>query len=156
MLGNIEQSVFFKKKVIKREDEKDYLIRYTICNNNWFSIKIHHLLISDDYCLHDHPWHFYSLILKGGYYEHTPVKDQHKNILTKTFDSRFDSIMRKWYKPFSFLSRPAHWIHRLELPEGKDCWTFVITFKKTKEWGFFTENFGFINWKKYISEEHCQ
>jgi hypothetical protein len=155
MIGNIVKTLFFKKKIIQREDGLDYLVRYTLCNNNWFSIKIHHLKISDSLCLHDHPWHFYSLILKGGYWEVTPNVDQHKVDITDSFDGNEQNTVRKWYRPFSFLNRPAHWIHRLELPEGKDCWTFVITFKKTKEWGFFTQKFGFINWKKYISEEHC-
>lgn len=155
MLGNIEQNWFFKKKVIKRdEDNKDYMVRYTLCNNSLFSIKVHNLLISDNTtCLHDHPWLFYSLILKGGYWEHTPNVNQHKTDLTKTFDG--NNIVRKWISPGSFMKRPAHWIHALELPEGQTCWTFVITFKKTKEWGFYTKAFGFLNWREYRGEEHC-
>jgi hypothetical protein len=155
MLGLIEKNLFFKKKVIKREDNKDYLVRYTLCNNRWFSIKVHHLLISDDSCLHNHPWLFKSLILKGGYWEITPDVDQHKLDVTKTFDGSNGKTVKKWYGPGSFLNRPAHWIHRLELPEGQTCWTFVITFKKTKEWGFFTRQFGFLNWQNYRSKEHC-
>mgnify|MGYP001603712754 CR=1 FL=1 len=144
---------FFKKKIIPREDGKDYLIRYSLFNCKFFSIKIHNILLSDDYCLHDHPWKFISFILKGGYWEHCPTVNQHKEDVTKTFDGV--RTQSKWYGVGSLLVRPAHWIHRLELDDRMNTWTFVITFKKTKSWGFFTPKFGFIDFSKYNSEKHC-
>lgn len=143
-----------KKKVIQREDGKDYMIRYSL-PTGWlpFAIKIHKIILSDDHCLHDHPWTFYSFIIKGGYWEHTPPVNQHKIDITKTYDG-IESV-KKWIAPGSFIKRPAHWIHRLEIPEDKPCWTFVITMKKNREWGFFTKSFGFLNWRNYNSEEHC-
>ncbi len=145
---------FIKKKIIKREDGKDYLVRYSL-PTKWlpFSIKIHKILLSDDHCLHDHPWLFYSLILKGGYWEHTPPVNQHKIDVTSTYNG-IDSV-KKWIGPGSIIKRPGHWIHRLEITD-KPCWTFVITFKKSREWGFFTKQFGFLNWSKYNSQEHCE
>jgi len=146
---------FLKKKVIQREDGKDYMIRYSFPSFSWlpFSIKLHKIILSDDYCLHDHPWKFCSFILKGGYYEYTPPIDQHKFDITQNYKGTH--MIKKWYGSFSFLIRPAHWIHRLEIPDNNPTWTFVITFKKTKEWGFFTKK-GFINWKNYISQIHCE
>src|SRR6266403_2608875 len=153
-----EKKIFriIKKKVIQREDGKDYMVRYSLPTFNWlpFSLKIHKILLSDDFCLHDDPWLFYSLILKGGYWEHTPPVDQHKNDITSSYNG-IDSV-NKWIGPGSFIKRPAHWIHRLEIPENKPCWTFVITMNKSREWGFFTKKFGFLNWKNYNSEEHCE
>jgi len=147
--------LIIKKKIIQREDGKDYMIRYSFPTTSWlpFSIKIHKILLSDDYCLHDHPWKFFSLILKGGYFEYVPPINQHKFDVTSNYNG--NDMIKKWYGPLSFLVRPAHWIHRLEIPKDKPTWTLVMTFKKTKEWGFFTK-IGFINWKNYISKEHCE
>lgn len=145
---------FIKKKVIQREDGKDYLIRYSL-PNFWlpFSIKIHKILLSDDVCLHNHPWLFYSLILRGGYWEHTPPVDQHKVDISNSYDG-IDSV-KKWIRPGSLLKRPAHWIHRLEIPINTPCWTLVVTMNKTRGWGFFTKKWGFLDWRNYKSEEHC-
>ena len=33
---------------------------------------------SDDPIMHNHPWAFFTVILKGGYWEHTPVFDKGK------------------------------------------------------------------------------
>lgn len=153
MVGSITKNWLFKKKIIKREDNEDYLVRYSILNTKWFSIKIHNMLISDSQCLHDHPWHFYSFILKGGYWEYTPKVNQHILDISKTYNG--EDVIKKWHGAGSLLNRPAHWIHRIELPKDKKCWTFVITFKKTKDWGFFTKSLGFVSWKNYNSKEHC-
>lgn len=64
---------FFKKKVIHRGDNKPYLVRYNLFECELFSIKIHHILLSDDDCQHDHPWSFISVILWGGYTEHRTI-----------------------------------------------------------------------------------
>lgn len=98
-----------------------------------YAIYLHHLHRSDHKIMHDHPWPFISIILKGEYVEHTPIG------------------FRK-YKRFSILKRSANWIHRLEM--DKPCWTLVIRFKKEKTWGFFTDK-GFINWKDYKYEGPC-
>jgi hypothetical protein len=148
-----EKSFFiFKKKIIEREDGKEYLIRYSFPTCKWlpFSLKIHKIILSDNLkCLHDHPWKFWSFILKGGYYEYTPCINQHKFDVTSNYNGT--DMVKKWYGPFSFLRRPAHWIHGLEIPDGNPAWTFVITFKKYREWGFFTKN-GFVNWRSYNSD----
>ena len=153
MIGSIQKNII-KKKIIKTDDNEDYLIRYTLFNCKHFSIKIHKILKSDDMCLHDHPWKFYSFIIKGGYWEYTPLVNQHKTDVSNTYNG-VDS-QKKWYGQFSFLVRPAHWIHRLEIPENSYVLTFVITLKKTKNWGFFTPNYGFINFRNYNSNEHCE
>lgn len=126
----------FSKKVITRltsNDEKPYLIRYSIFSCKWFAIKIHKILISDDDCLHDHPWAFITFILKGGYVEHTTKGS-------------------KVYGRFSLLYRHLYHKHRLEIHQP--AWTLVVTFKKKKSWGFFTKN-GWVEWFKYRSTGGC-
>ena len=59
-----------QRRVIPNHGGDPYLIRYTLIECAWFSIKVHHILESDeDRCEHDHPWPFLSLILTGGYWE---------------------------------------------------------------------------------------
>lgn len=49
-----------------------YLVRWVL-DLIRFSIRLHHWLHGDDpRAMHDHPWDFYSLVLWGCVYEHTP------------------------------------------------------------------------------------
>jgi hypothetical protein len=130
------------------EDSGDaYLVRYFIFKRDSKTTKrphlfIHHILKSDpDREHHDHPWDFFSLILKTGYWEETPD--------TSTFVS--GGKTRKWYRPGSFLRRPAEWTHRLFLE--KPAWTLVYTRKKRRDWGFHGAN-GWIFWERFI-EHKC-
>lgn len=71
---------FVKKKIIYRGgthgDGKAYLVRYSLrwFSCKWWAVKVHNILLSDDACLHDHPWHFLSIILWGGYLEHRTIE----------------------------------------------------------------------------------
>lgn len=123
-----------------------YLIRYSLFSCPWFAVKLHKILLSDDDCYHDHPWSFISIILKGGYIEHTPNGS-------------------RYYKPGSILWRPAPSIHKLELNSSLrldrkngytiktkttiPATTLVITFKKVRVWGFYTAH-GFVKWFDFI------
>ena len=68
-----------KRIIMDRVDHEPYLERYYIFlkERNWFpfNIFIHKFLKSDPDDVHDHPWNYASLILKGGYWEWTPVFD---------------------------------------------------------------------------------
>jgi hypothetical protein len=159
--------VFFKKIVITREDHLPYLIRTTLISiGKWFSLKLHEIVMSDDACIHDHPWAFISLICKGGYYEwtyldHPRIKKLGIGYDPEKFKEAPDGriLQKKWYGPGSILYRPAKWAHSLELKVGDDgkeipCNTFVITFPVIRKWGFFTKS-GWIYWRKYNKGQHC-
>jgi len=87
---------------------------------------------AEDY-FHDHPWPFRSLILWGGYYEHTESG-------------------RRWYGPLSLLRRPAEWRHRVEVPEGRTCWTLILCGEKVRSWGFWCPK-GFVPWRKHQASQ---
>lgn len=155
--GKFESNLLWiKKKVITRWDDEPYLIRYTLFACRWFSIKIHKILSSDDACLHDHPWSFLSIVLKNGYVEHyypktvmtTPAfifGSEELNIECK--------ISSKRIKAPAVLFRRANWAHRLVV--DKPATTLVITFKKTRQWGFFTPK-GWVKWFNYSQENQCE
>lgn len=104
-----------------------------------FSIRVHHILRSDqDRHLHTHPWDYATLILKGGYWEVTPVEGSNKNNIN-------------WYGPGSFLKRKADSSHRLVIPEGSSAWTLFIHSKKKREWGFMVDGQQ-VFWREYLGQ----
>lgn len=120
------------KVIITRSDGEAYLIRYNLIQCRWFTLKLHKICKSDDACLHDHPWTFYSLILWGGYVEHTEDAEGIRRV--------------RICHPFSILKRPAHHRHRLEIHQT--AWTLVLTSKRVRQWGFWTPA-GWVEWFKY-------
>lgn len=113
------------------------LTRYFLLRTRRLGIYLHHLQASDhDRALHDHPWPFISILLSGGYYEHTPSVD--------ALGSE-----RRWKRWGSILYRPALWRHRLELT--RPTWTLVIRFQREREWGFYTPH-GWQSWSEYGKE----
>lgn len=114
---------------IGRPGEGVYLTRWTLIGSRMGPpgsrcVFLHRFLRSDgDAALHDHPWPFVSVILFGGYWEHTA--------------DRSGRVSRRWYGPGRVLCRSASHRHRVELPAGRDCWTLVFRGVKAKSWSFF-------------------
>jgi hypothetical protein len=170
---------FNKRIVIRREDNGEpYLIRRTLISfGKWFSIKYHQILQSDDVCSHDHPWSFLTIILKGGYYEWTPVDQKENGEILANHVAPDEVIeVKRWHGAGSIMYRPAKWRHRLELrkeglyevvknngnvsvtisqsPPVIPAHTLVFTFKVIQPWGFFTKR-GWMYWKNYNQNRDC-
>lgn len=125
---------FFAKRTITRKTSGEkipYMIRWNLFECPLFSIKLHKIMVSDDACLHDHPWTFISIILKGGYVEESWTHTNNSN-------NHVRRIGKKLYGPGSILFRPSYYAHRLDIYQP--AWTLVITFRKTRQWGFFTKD----------------
>jgi hypothetical protein len=155
-------------KTITRRDGTPYLVRYTLLNLGIARIRLHHILQSDYDCLHDHPWAFISIILKGGYFEFTNKWDSGDWFVTKYLPRSYYEDC-KYYGPGAVLLRPAKWKHRLELRHKFpglipailanetpliSCWSLVIMGPRTRLWGFWTRN-GFVPWFNYDSRQKC-
>lgn len=131
---------FFAKEEITRADNQPYLSpRLFLFRCRWFSIMVHRFVGNDDLCLHDHPWHFATFILWGGYWE--------------TFQTP-EGQQTKWRRPFSMHWYPAEHVHRIELEGGRPALTFVITLQKIRNWGFHTPS-GWIWHGNYYHKTHC-
>lgn len=146
---------FFKpKKIIYRNSDVPLLIRWSLFECSWFAIKIHKLMTSDHACLHDHPWASLGFLISGGYVEYVPKHDyvsvirdhEHGNQVIIEEKSRVRSR-------FSLIYRPANFTHRLEIHEP--VWTLFITFKKVRQWGFFTKS-GWVEFFKYEPKNQCE
>lgn len=122
-----------------------YMRRWRLLHNRFFGLRVHNIVRSDaDRELHDHPFSFVSIILAGGYWEHT-------------VDGR-----KTWYGPGSVIFRSADVLHRLELdksypnePMSVECpaWTIVLRGPETRVWGFLTDK-GWVEADAFINERY--
>ncbi len=128
--------------------QQPYLKRWYLWpQNRWCNGYLHAFLRSDDAPeLHDHPWGFLSVVLKGRYTEITPT----------------GAHLRR---PGSIARRRATWRHQIELdidrhhwtwesltggpPPEKPCYTLVITGPRRRPWGFWCASGRFIPWQQF-------
>ncbi len=108
-----------------------YLYRWIVMSTRWLGVYIHRF-VADDWSrdLHDHPKRFVSIGLSGGYTEETPRGFRH--------------YAAPWIRTF-----PAEHIHRVALGKHHECWTLVIVFRASRQWGFW-HNGEFLHWKEYV------
>ena len=160
--GEHYQFIICEKEIIARTgDEKQlpYLVRFTFLRTPWFQILFHKFLISDDDCLHDHPWPFITCLLRGGYYEwsvlkeQTPPVDMGNVVAVKVGYDGHLHVKRK-YKAGSILYRPATYKHRVELIQGTPAYSMVLTTKPVRPWGFWSKT-GFVPRKEHHAGIRC-
>lgn len=125
-----------RRVITDREGKVPYLIRYYLFLKERkhfpFNITLHKVLVSDEPTLHDHPWSWGAIILKGGYWEHIPLFAQEGHVVGST---------KVWRGPGSIRFRNADDLHWLELAKDEDgneipCWSLFFMGRKKKDWGF--------------------
>jgi len=134
-----------KRIVYDRIDNEPYLERYYLFLKDRgehfpFNVFLHRFLKSDIDDLHDHPWPFATLILKGGYYEWTPQFGA---------DGKKIGEIARWCGPGSFRWAPANSYHRIELDPTVECWTLFMPGPKQRDWGFMVKN-QWVQWEQYL------
>jgi hypothetical protein len=105
----------------------------------WVSARVHHIRSSDWPTPHDHPWPMIILILRGGYDEIVPI----------TRDGVV--LARRRYRAGSLRFVRAESWHYLELVDGEDAWTLVLTLPKRQSWGFLVNGVK-VPWRQYLAE----
>jgi hypothetical protein len=135
-----------KRIVLDRQSNKPYLERYYLFLKDRkrfpFNIFLHKFLKSDPDDVHDHPWSYATLILKGGYWEWIPQFDN---------DGKKVTELAKWRGPGHFRISPATSYHRIELDPNITTWTLFMPGPQKKEWGFLVNNQWMHN-DQYLSE----
>lgn len=96
----------------------------------------------DDRALHDHPSWALSLILHGGYIEHTIAAG--------------GIHVRREYAPGCLRFLGTRHAHRIELhrdAEGRavPCWTLFLFGPSVREWGFHCPVRGWVHWKQFTA-----
>ena len=135
-----------KRIVMDRVENEPYLERYYLFlrerNRFPFNVFLHKFLKSDPDDVHDHPWPYATLILKGGYWEWIP---------------HFDTVGRKtgeyqvWRGPGHFRISKANSFHRIELDPDITAWTLFMPGPKQRDWGFLVKN-KWIQWEQYLKQ----
>ncbi|MGV8959236.1 MAG: hypothetical protein ACOH1V_02455 [Stenotrophomonas sp.] len=119
-----------------------YLRRwYLLPRNPVLNLYLHNFMRSDDpRALHDHPWCWASLLLRGSYIEHTIAAG---------------GIHRRQVRmPGSLKVAGPRTAHRVELRDTLNngpahCWTLFITGPRVRDWGFHCPAQGFIPWQRF-------
>ena len=139
-----------KRIVLDRISHEPYLERYYVFlkdrNRFPFNIFLHKFLKGDPDDVHDHPWPYATLILKGDYWEYTPI-----------FNNLGEKIgeQKHWRAPGHFRISSANSFHRIELEQGVTCWTLFMPGPQRKEWGFLVRNKWIPN-EQYLEQRKLQ
>ena len=144
MLLKLLEKLGRKRIVMDRVNNEPYLERYYIFlkDRKWFpfNVFIHKFLKSDPDDVHDHPWPYATLILKGGYWEWIP---------------QFNSLGQKigeiatWRGAGHFRICSATSFHRIELDPSITAWTLFMPGPQQREWGFLNKG-RWVQWEKYL------
>jgi len=142
---NMMERLGRKRIVMDRVNNEPYLERYYVFlkdrNRFPFNVFLHKFLRSDPDDVHDHPWPYATLILKGGYYEWVPKFDSNG----KKIDEE-----RMWRGPGHFRLCCATSYHRIELDSSITAWTLFMPGAKQRDWGFLVKD-QWIQWEQYLA-----
>ena len=132
--------------IMDRVSDLPYLERYYVFlkdrgNQFPFNVFVHKFLKSDPDDVHDHPWPYATLILRGGYWEWTPQFDSNGNKAGE---------IAKWHSAGSLRFAKANSYHRIELDPDIECWTLFMPGRKKRDWGFLVKN-TWVQWEQYLS-----
>lgn len=135
MIKKLMQRLGRHRVILDRQSNEPLLERYYLFlkDRTWFpfNVFIHKFHKSDPGDVHDHPWPYFTLILKGGYYEWLPQ-----------FNSKGEkfSEIAVWRGPGHFRLCGASSYHRIELDPDVTPWTLFIPGPQKREWGFLVNN----------------
>ena len=134
-----------KRIVMDRVNNEPYLERYYLFLKDRkrfpFNVFLHKFLKSDPDDVHDHPWPYFTLILRGGYWEWIP---QFKS------DGTLSCEIGVWRGPGHFRICKATSYHRIELDPTVTCWTLFCPGPQQKDWGFLSKG-SWVQWEQYLA-----
>ena len=137
-----------KRVIMDRFYNEPYLTRYYLFlkERKWFpfNVFLHNFHKGDPGDVHDHPWPYATLILKGGYWEWLPQ-----------FNSKGEKVgeLATWRGPGHFRVCGAKSYHRIELDPSVDCWTLFMPGPQQRDWGFLVKN-KWVQNEEYLKAKH--
>jgi hypothetical protein len=123
-----------------------FFTRYDLLKTRWGSIYLHEFHRGDaDRCLHDHPWPFTTIVLRGGYWEEVRIKGP------------WEVETERLWRPPGYVGRyPATHAHRIDIdPTRPRPWSLVFVGRKVRPWGFWTVA-GWMEWVKGQGNPICE
>ena len=133
-----------KRLRLRRGDGEVYLDRWG-WRTRWFGIYLHRMTAPDPGVdLHDHPWPFVSLILRGGYIEErADVRTAHT---AASFAESWPDHCERGHK-ITWMPGTIHRVrvdecHRIIGLRRVPTWTLVFTGRRYRNWGFYEPGAG--------------
>ncbi len=136
-------SAFCRCRVINGPDQKPYLERYHVLRLPFgYQIYLHRFVASyPGRGLNNHPWkRALSLVLCGAYAE------------TRMLGAADDNeLQTRWLRAGNFNLISGETFHRVNIPEGRECWSLFIHAPRAKSWGFI-ERQGYRDHDEIVSQ----
>ena len=108
--------------LVRTDDGRTYLTRWWLLATPWFGIPVHRMLTGDARdTVHDHPFAFLSIVLRGGY---TEISRHPRTLELEQRHVRRLNVMR---------TRRAHTITHLD---RTPTWTLLLVGRQQASWGF--------------------
>jgi hypothetical protein len=143
---------FMRRFTLTTAEGDTYLDRLRIVETPWFGVYLHRLGTPDPGVdLHDHPWPFVSVILRGGYHEAVA-----ETRLAPEYARRAEAMpMADFMRGFPRTWRAGS-VHRLRLTQchritgllRAPTWTLILVGRRQQPWGFYTPA-GFVDHRDY-------
>lgn len=132
----------WKRLSLATQEGVVYLDRLRLVQTPWFGVYLHWIRTPDpDLDPHDHPWTFWSFVVRGAYEE---MKWPFPSV---SMQQRQPWRYRRWSRhrmdKFS-----AHYITAVE----PNTVTLVVVGPRTRNWGFWTPS-GFMPWQQYEEQD---
>lgn len=134
----------FSWLLLDNEDGSRYMDRFRSIQTPWFGLYVHWLYSGDSgHDLHDHPWWFFSFLLKGRY------EEECGEVMVE--DGEFLGLKR-WINKVNWFNykRPTD-LHRVTKVTNGPVITLVLAGPRSRQWGF-VDPFG----KWILAENHDQ
>lgn len=117
---------FMSKFTIQDDNGDPMLVRWRIVQTPYGALYLHKFLRGDsDPYVHDHPWSFFSIILRGGY---TEARRNNKTYLLWQHHIKRFNIMHRY---------DAHYIMTLD---RTPTWSLLLVGPRKRTWGFYVED----------------
>lgn len=131
-----------KRKLIGAQDNP-MLMRWTLLRTPWFGLFVHYIYREDlDRLPHDHPWTFFSWVIRGWYVEEYWPDSRH--IGNGLHEMHWRQCRHRW----SMRCFPLRAAHRITSVHGKVT-TLVLVGPHRREFGFYLPLGTFIDWRDY-------
>lgn len=131
----------WQRLTIPCKDGTNYLVRLRIVQTPWFGIYLHDIHEDDgDRAPHNHPWSFFSLVLRGGYVE-------------RVYDDpagRPNHWREQMHNRLSLHKMGRVAAHRITYA-SPGLKTLILCGPRKESWGFFVDG-EYVDWTEYERE----
>lgn len=135
-----------KLVIMDRDDKEQYLNRWYVAypdsvmrerKDIKFNTFVHQFMASDDPVFHNHPWLWYhTIILKGGYWEHTPWGTfwRGPGHMRRVIGNKWVPYQQANMVAPVLIPSDLHWV---EVPKSGETWTLFTRGRNHGwDWGF--------------------